>query len=231
MVGSLVTKALTNYKCAIELFNKHSQLIYHRDCCVACETFKRTVGTPRLDIQDQLDRQRIKQKLLNRQRLVPIIETILLLGRQELSFRGHRGESKELDIEEPKENDGNFRAALRLPLRAGDIVLKDHLESSGSNSKYLSPMIQNEVIKISGTLICQTIASEVQKSIPFSILANGSADVSAHEQLSIFSSLCFSIGMLSLFKGNVSWLCYSFRSNWRRKDNHFILCFYWIRFE
>ena len=184
-VGSLVTTAFTNYKCAIEIFNKHSQLTYHIDCCVDCETFKRMAETPGLDIQDQLHQQRIEQKRLNRQRLVPIIETILFLGRQELSFRGHRGESRQLDIEEPKENDGNFRAALRLRLRAGDIVLKHHLDSSASNSKYLSPMIQNEIINISGTLICQRIVSEVQKSVPFSILADESADVSAHEQLSI----------------------------------------------
>ena len=45
---------------------------------------------------------------------MPIIETILFLGRQELSFREHRVESRQLNIEEPKENDGNFRAALRL---------------------------------------------------------------------------------------------------------------------
>ena len=158
---------------------------FNIDCCVDCETFKRMAETPGLDIQDQLHQQRIEQKRLNRQRLVPIIETILFLGRQELSFRGHRGESRQLDIEEPKENDGNFRAALRLRLRAGDIVLKHHLDSSASNSKYLSPMIQNEIINISGTLICQRIVSEVQKSVPFSILADESADVSAHEQLSI----------------------------------------------
>ena len=46
---------------------------------------------------------------------MPIIETILLLGRQELSFRGHRGESRQLNIEEPKENDGNFHAAKITP--------------------------------------------------------------------------------------------------------------------
>ena len=49
--------------------------------------------TPDLDNQDQLHQQRIEQKRLNRQKLVPIIETILFSGRQELSFRGHRGES------------------------------------------------------------------------------------------------------------------------------------------
>ena len=149
--------------------------------------------TPGLDIQDQLYKQRIEQKRLNRQRLVPIIERILFLGRQELSFRGHRGESKQLDIEEPKENDLNFRAALRLRLRAGDIVLKHLLDSSGSNSKFFSLMIQNEIINISRTLICQRIVSEVQKSVPFSILADESAHVSAHEKLSISVRYVFQI--------------------------------------
>ena len=102
-MGSLVTTTFTNYKSAIELFNKHSVLTYHRDYSVNSETFKRITENPGLDILDQLDRQRIKHKLLNRQRLVPIIRTILFLGRQVLSFRGHRGESKELHIEEPKE--------------------------------------------------------------------------------------------------------------------------------
>ena len=103
-----------------------------------------------LDIRDQLNQQRIKQKQLNSDRLVPIIETILFLGPQELAFRAHRGESSELNIEEPNENDDNFRAALRLRLRAGDAVLREQLTTSGANAKYLSPNIQNEIINICG---------------------------------------------------------------------------------
>ena len=138
-----------------------------------------------MDFQDQLQQQRIEQKRLNRQRLVRLIETMLFLGRQELSFREHRGESQQLYIRRAEGNGSNFCAALRLRLRAGDIVLKHHLDSSGSNSKYLSPMIQNEIIIISGSLICQRIVSEVEKSVQFSILADESADISTHEQLSI----------------------------------------------
>ena len=81
------------------------------------DTFKKAAEIG-LDIRDQLNQQRIKQKQLNHDILVPIIETILFLGRQELAFGAHRGESSELNIEEPNENDGNFRAALRLRLRA-----------------------------------------------------------------------------------------------------------------
>ena len=116
---------------------------------------------------------------------MPIIETIFFLGRQDLAFRGHRGESGELTIEEPNHNDDNFRAALRLRIKAGNIVLKNHLSSCGANAKYLSPMIQNEIINITGSLITQKIVTEVKKCGLFSILADESADVSAHEQLSI----------------------------------------------
>ena len=87
------------------------------------DAFKKATETG-LDIRDQLNQQRIKQKQLNRDRLVPLIETILFLGRQELASGAHRSESSELNIEEPNENDGNFRAALRLRLRAGDAVLR-----------------------------------------------------------------------------------------------------------
>ena len=184
-VGSLVISPFTNYKKAINTFNTHSQLAYHKDCCVKSETFKRMTETYGLDIRDQLNQQRMQQKQTNRDRLVPIIETILFFGRQELAFRGHRGESAKLNIAEPNENDGNFRAALRLRLRAGDSVLKEHLMSSGANAKYLSPKIQNEIINICGSMIIEKIVSEVHESVPFSILADESADVSAHEQLSI----------------------------------------------
>ena len=42
------------------------------------DAFKKAAETG-LDIRDQLNQQRIKQKQLNRDRLVPIIETILFL--------------------------------------------------------------------------------------------------------------------------------------------------------
>ena len=90
-----------------------------------------------------------------------------------------------MNIDEQNENDGNFRAALRLRLRAGDAVLSEHLTTSGAKAKYLSPNIQNEIINICASLISKKIACEVHESVHFTILADESADVSAHEQLSI----------------------------------------------
>ncbi|KAI6646818.1 52 kDa repressor of the inhibitor of the protein kinase-like [Oopsacas minuta] len=118
-VGYLVIHPFTGYKNAINHYDNHSKLAYHRECCAKSEAFKRVFENPGLDVRDQLNQERIKIKHLNRKRLVPIIEIILFLGRQELTFRGHRGESEKLIIEEPKQNDGNFRAALRLRLKGG----------------------------------------------------------------------------------------------------------------
>ena len=50
--------------------------------------------------------------------------------------------------------------------------------------KLNSPNIQNEIINICGSLISKKIVCEVHE-VPFTILADESADISAHEQLSI----------------------------------------------
>ena len=87
------------------------------------EAFKRITDTSGLNICDQLNQQRMKQKQTIRDRLVPIIETILFLGRQELAFRGHRGESTELNIAEANGNDGNFRADF-ITSKSGRFCIK-----------------------------------------------------------------------------------------------------------
>ena len=160
-VGSLVIQPFANYKNAIHCFDNHSEQSYHR---VLCEkrSFKRIVETPGLDIRDQINQKRFSIKHLNHNRLVPIIETILFLGRQELAFRGRRGESGELTIEEPNHNEGEFRAALQLRIEAGDIVLKNNFSSCGANAKYICPMIQNYIMNITGSLISQKIVTEVR---------------------------------------------------------------------
>ena len=71
-------------------------------------------------------------------------------------------------------------------------------------------MIQNELINITGSQITEKIVTEEKKCGPFSILADESADVSAHEQLSILvryttknESLCILmesfLGFISVF--------------------------------
>jgi len=73
----------------------------------------------------------------NRERIKPIIETILLCGRQGLPTRGHQDSGRIVLGEEFLENDGNFRALLRYRASGGDVMLTKHLTEASSNATYL----------------------------------------------------------------------------------------------
>ena len=58
-------------------------------------------------------------------RLKQIIETVLFCARQIIKFPGYRDYGNLL-LTKPQENDGNFRAALRLRINSGKNDLQNH---------------------------------------------------------------------------------------------------------
>jgi len=52
--------------------------------------FLKTYHNPQLDILNQMSSQRLQQVSENRERLRPIVESIIFLGRQNIPLRGHR---------------------------------------------------------------------------------------------------------------------------------------------
>ncbi|XP_022169397.1 52 kDa repressor of the inhibitor of the protein kinase-like, partial [Myzus persicae] len=100
----------------------------------------------------------------NRNKIRPIIETIILCGRQGIATRGHR-DSGTIDLTaEPTQNEGNFRA---------------------KNATYLSSKTQNEIIQICGKIIQSKIVNNKNKCQCFSVLADETTDVAGIEQLSL----------------------------------------------
>jgi len=91
-----------------------------------------------------------------------------------------------LELTEPKVNDGNFRALLRMRIKCGDAALKRHVETAPHNALYTSPKIKNEIISICGNTIQQAIAQRVNASECFAVLADETGDISRTEQCSIF---------------------------------------------
>ncbi len=75
--------------------------------------------------------------------------------------------------------------SLIFELKAGNTILKNHLETCAKNAKYTSPQVQNELIEICGDVLRREIVAEVNKIGYWAILANESADVSGKEQLSL----------------------------------------------
>lgn len=101
-----------------------------------------------VDISLQLNTARLATIEQNRNILSSIIETIILIGRQEISLRGHR-DSGPILSEVSNHNDGNFRALLRFRVDSGDNTLNDHLlrveamPSNKSKKKKLNPPNQS----------------------------------------------------------------------------------------
>lgn len=69
-------------------------------------------------------------------KLIPIIRSVLLCGRQWLALRGHRDQGPLL-LKMPVENDGKFKALLRFAIESGDLDLQQHLKTANANATFI----------------------------------------------------------------------------------------------
>ncbi|XP_025420070.1 zinc finger MYM-type protein 1-like [Sipha flava] len=123
----------------------------------------------------------------NRKRLIPIIQIIIICGRQEIALRGTSDYGPlSLDNSEPTYNDGNFRALLRMRISCEDKNLTYHIENQALNASYISPMIQNNFINICGKIIQDQLVNKINQAKCFSVLVDETTDVSRVEQLSLY---------------------------------------------
>ena len=117
--------------------------------------------------------------------IAPIVDTIIVLGRQGLSFRGHKDDSKYHP--KPKgcarENVGNFVEFLQFWVKGGDTHLKEHLENSAKNATYIFKQSQNDFIKHAGKAISDRMIEEVKKSGLYSIITDETRDCSNKKQM------------------------------------------------
>ena len=140
-----------------------------------------------LDICSHLDKEHQKAVEQNRAYLVPIVDTILTCARQNIAFRGHRGESGSVNAEglEPVENDGNFRALLRYRIRGGDMMLQAHVQTAKANVTYQSPDIQNAIISSAGELVKDAVLRRIRQARFWALVADETTDRHNREQLAV----------------------------------------------
>lgn len=146
-LNKLVVKPFNNWKNAIEKFNEHCQTEFHKCNAMRADNFIDIYSKKSPNILQKLDSARSIQIDQNKKRLIPIIQTIILCGRQEISLRGTDDYGplslNNLNNFEPHYNDGNFRALLRMRISCGDKNLTHHIENQKLNATYISPIIQN----------------------------------------------------------------------------------------
>lgn len=134
-----------------------------------------------------LDANLRKEVANNRQKLAPIVDTVILCARGGISLRGHRDDSQyHQEIGGYSTGQvGNFVDILNYGVRRGDKVLEEHLKTCGKNQTYISKTSQNKIIKCCGQIISEHIIHDVKKSKFYSILADEASDSSHREQMSL----------------------------------------------
>ena len=164
VAGILVSRPLTNLQKASEKLREHFEGIgsgkakkYHLQAVEKAELFKSVMEHKLVPVDQQLSRARAMTIAKNKQKLKSIVETIILCARQGIALRGHRDDWKHIK--------GNFIVLLQFKANSGDSVLADHLASASGNALYTSKTIQNEIIRICGSIIQSTILARIRAYI------------------------------------------------------------------
>ena len=181
-MDKLYTSPLTYWTSASTKFTEHQEKSeFHKNAVIFAQDFVNVMDRNAVTVDKQLNKALEKRAEENRQKLKPIIKTVIFCGKQNIPLRGHRDELK--DLYDCEKNCGNFLSLLQFRVDSGDTVLKEHLETSAGNAKYTSKTVQNELIDVIGHYIQDTIVDEVKKNQYFSILADEATDCSNKEQL------------------------------------------------
>jgi hypothetical protein len=181
-LGVLVTTPMVKFKKALEILSKHDGLQYHLTAVTKMHEFTAAIQENR-SIDVVLDAARKKAVYENRELLAPVIETILLCGRNGLPLRGHRDDGRiRLDVPSVT-GEGVFRACLRYRANGGDVALKTLLQEANQNATMISKTTQNEIIEICGDIIVETVIGKVSGF--FAVLMDETTDVSGKEQATL----------------------------------------------
>jgi len=180
---SLVIQPFTNWKHAIEVFNKHQNTEYHKYSQLKVIEFLKIIDQKQNDVFVQLHKRNEKDIKNNRDILKTITETIELCGHQGIALRGGQ-DSSELSLKTPVKNDG-FRSLLRYRIQSGDNLFLNHIQNCGKNASYISADVKNEVISIISEYIQHKICDKINEGKYFTILADETTDISRIEQFSL----------------------------------------------
>lgn len=104
-----------------------------------------------------------QQVAKNRERLTPVIMTVVRCRRQGIPLRGH-GDGGKMDLRsEPGDNERNFEALLRLRECNGNELLKKRVEECSGNAACMSWKTQHEIKLACNTIILRKFVSKNQR--------------------------------------------------------------------
>ena len=169
-----------SWKKAIETFKEHGSSSVHK---VATE--KLTARMSATPITSMVCDAQKKEQAENREAFVEVISTLRGLARGAVAIRGHH------------EMDG----VLRLMLEEHSLsspALKKWLQRS---ENFLSHDCQNELVEIMAKMVQRMVVDEIKEAPFFSVIADGTTDVSSREQFSVCLRVMRNLEPIELFVG------------------------------
>ena len=94
-LGVLVSRPLTNFKKALEELKAHDTKCTHCEAVTKADHFMKVMQGQQEPVHQQIDTALAERVAANRQRLVPIVKTVLFCGRQNIALRGHLDSDKQ----------------------------------------------------------------------------------------------------------------------------------------
>lgn len=113
----------------------------------------------------------------NRKLLGYLLDVCVLLGKQELAFRGHDEKPNSL-------NQGNFKEVFYLIINNDDEI-KDHIKKNEGLFTGLSKSIQNDLIESIAQVMTDEISNEINNALFFSIQADDTTDIVEKSQCAL----------------------------------------------
>ncbi len=95
-LGVLVSMRLTNFKKGLEELKANDIKTTHQEAVTKTEHFLRVMYGHQEPVHHQIDAALAGRVAANTQRLVPIVKTVLLCGRQNIALTGHDSEPWQL---------------------------------------------------------------------------------------------------------------------------------------
>jgi hypothetical protein len=177
---------------------QHASNQYHKASMLDMTAFLRRFRDDDItaDIANQLEVGRLRQVQETRERLRPIIKTIIFLGQQGIALRGRRDDGRDLSDETAQ---GNFRELLKFRIESGYTALEQHMQTASARATYISKTTQNELISVIGTCIQESILDRVRRGVFYSVIIDETTDVSIIEQ--------FSLSIRHVFENSIEKLC------------------------
>ena len=174
---AFVSTGFQNWKRALEKFRAHEKSFTHKSAFQAWYAAQQAQNNPEKNVLSLINLQHKKTVEENRQYLKAIIDTIIFLGKQGISFRGHRENDESL-------NKGNFLELLTFRSKDNSLISR-FFANKEKFVTYTSHNIQNELLDIIAESIRAAILNNIKNAGMFALILDDSLDISKHEQAAV----------------------------------------------